>query len=74
MIGKETEKDLNAKILQLTMNIKEKHPELYKFIEEMPLPQFKEENPDITLSNLYAYYQHLNALLNKYLLEHPGLE
>ncbi len=67
----ESEKDLNAKILAITMTIKEKHPELSKFIEEMPVSIPDEIHPEITIKNLQAYYDSLNALLIKYMLEKP---
>lgn len=66
-----TEHDLNADILKLTMRIKEQHPELSSFIEEMPVTIPDEKNPEITRTNLTAYYDSLNALLNKYIQEHP---
>jgi hypothetical protein len=67
----ETENELNAKILKITMTIKDKHPELSKYIEEMNATIPDEKNPEITLKNLNTYYDSLNALLSKYILEHP---
>lgn len=67
----ETEKELNSKILKITMTIKEQHPELSKYLEEMPETIPDEKNPEITLKNLKEYYDSLNSLLNKYLEEHP---
>ena len=67
----ETEIDLNAKILKITMTIKDKHPELSKYIEEMPVTIPDETNPEITLKNLQAYYDSLNSMLSNYILEHP---
>ncbi len=71
MNNKEIEKDLNAKILKVTMTIKDQYPELSDFLEEMPATIPSEENVEITLKNLSAYYESLNSLLNKYKLEHP---
>lgn len=65
------ERDLNSKIMQVTMNIKDHYPELSKFLEEMPGTIPAENNPDITLKNLKSYYDSLNSLLNKYILEQP---
>lgn len=65
----EIEKDLNSKILKITMNIKDNYPELSKYLEEMPVTIPDEQNPDITLKNLSSYYDSLNSLLNKYILE-----
>lgn len=68
----ETEKDLNAKILEITMKIKNLYPELSKYIEEMPVTIPDEKNPEITVKNLKAYYDSLNSVLSKYILEHPA--
>jgi hypothetical protein len=70
-IEKETEKELNAKILTVTMTIKDKYPELSKYLEEVPETIPDETNPDITLKNLKTYYDSLNSILNNYILEHP---
>jgi hypothetical protein len=67
----ETVKELNGKILAITMKIKDNFPELSKYIEEMPVTIPDEQHPDITQTNLKAYYDSLSALLNKYILEHP---
>jgi hypothetical protein len=66
------EKELNAKILKITMMIREQHPELSKYLEEMPVTMPDEKHPEITVVNLMAYYDSLKSLLNKYELEHPA--
>lgn len=71
MKNEEIEKDLNAKILKVTMTIKEHYPELVGFLEEMPETIPDEKDPEITLKNLSAYYESLNSMLSKYKLEHP---
>ncbi len=71
MSNEEIEKDLNAKILKATMTIKEQYTELSGFLEEMPATIPSEENAEITLKNLNAYYESLNSILSKYKLEHP---
>ena len=68
---KETEEDLNSKILEITMKIKDKYPELSKYIEEMQETIPFEKDPEIDIKNLEKYYESLNAMLNKYILEHP---
>lgn len=65
----ETEKELNAKILKITMTIKNQYPELSKYLEEMPITIPDEKNPEITLANLNMYYDSLNSILNKYIEE-----
>lgn len=69
-VCRETEKDLNSKILKITMMIKDQYPELYKFLEEMPVSIPDEKDPRITLKKLKLYYNSLNTILNKYILEH----
>ncbi|MBC7863696.1 MAG: hypothetical protein IAF38_12025 [Bacteroidia bacterium] len=68
---KETEKELNAKILKITMRIKDQHPELSKYIEEMQVTIPSDKNPEVTLAHLRTYYESLNTMLGKYILEHP---
>ena len=67
----ETEKELNTKILKITMTIKEKYPELSKYIEEMQVTIPDEKNPEISIKNLKIYYDSLSSMLNNYILEHP---
>ena len=63
------EKELNEKILKISMTIHEKYPELSKYIEEMKetIPNIK--NPEITTTSLKRYYDSLKAMLDKYILE-----
>ncbi len=71
MTNEEIEKDLNSKILKVTMTIKEQYPELSRFLEEMPATIPSEKNVEITLKNLSAYHESLNSMLSKYKSEHP---
>lgn len=73
VINKEAEKDLNLKILEITLKIQDQYPELSKYIEEMPVTIPDEKKPEITLKFLQSYYDSLNDVLSKYLLEHPNL-
>lgn len=73
LIKEEAEKDLNLKILEITLKIQDQYPELSKYIEEMPVTIPDEKKPEITQKNLKTYYDTLNDVLNKYLLEHPDL-
>jgi len=68
------ENDLNAKILKITMRIKDFYPELSKYLEEMPVTVPSENDPEITFNNLKSYYESLNSMLNKYKVEHPKTE
>lgn len=65
------EKDLNEKILTLTLLIKNRYPELSKYIEEMPVTVPNKGDSSITSIDLHNYYESLNTLLRKYILEHP---
>lgn len=63
------EKVINEKILKLTMTIKDKHPELTKYIEELPVTIPDKKHPLINIEHLQNYYESLNSLLTKYLSE-----
>lgn len=56
----------NKKILDITILINEKHPELSKYLEEMPITIPDESNPEINIKGLRDYYNSLNSLLNRY--------
>lgn len=66
----ESEKELNSKILEITMTIKEKYPELYEHLGEMPVTLPDIENPEINRKNLRAYYDSLKSLLKNYVHDH----
>ncbi len=61
---------LNSKILEITLQINDTHPELSKYIEELPITIPTIGNRSITAKNLASYYESLCSILNKYLLEH----
>lgn len=61
----ETEKEINAKIMALTVQIQEKNPELSKFLDEMPVTIPDEEHPEINIKILQKYYESLNNILKK---------
>jgi hypothetical protein len=74
MAHEHLEKELNAKILEVTMKIKDHFPELLKYLDEIPITILSEKNPQITLSHLNGYYESLNSILNKYKLNYPKIE
>lgn len=74
MKNEETEKDLNAKILKITMTIRDHYPELSKYLDEMPVTIPSEKDPEITLKHLSTYYESLNSMLNKYKVDYPKSE
>lgn len=61
-----TEIILIEKIMSITSLIKEKHPELMQFIDEMPVTIPDENNPQLNLKALMEYYNSLTDLLKKY--------
>ncbi len=68
------EKDLNSKILKITMRIQDHYPELSQYLEEMPVTVPSENNPKITLNQLQSYYESLISLLNKYKVDYTKTE
>ena len=64
-----TEVDLNKKILDITLLIQKKHPELSKYLAEMPVTIPDTKSPEIDAKNLHEYYKSLKELLSKYELE-----
>jgi len=57
---------LNEKILSLTLTIKEKYPELSKYIEEMPETIPSDQSPEVTLQKLRDYCESLQTVLDQY--------
>jgi hypothetical protein len=68
------EKNLNTKILKITMRIKDHYPELSQYLEEMPVTVPSEDDPEITLNQLRSYYESLKALMDKYKVNYPKIE
>lgn len=65
-----TEKELNAKILQITMTINDKYPELSKYIGEIPITIPNESDPEITIKILKDYYNTLETILKNHTKNH----
>jgi hypothetical protein len=63
---------INADIIKLTMIIREKYPELSKYLAEMPLTIPSEINPEINSRMLHEYYNSLEMLLKKYTPNHQS--
>ncbi len=70
----EIKNELDQKILDLTMMIKEKYPELSKFIEEIPVTIPTDNQPEINRVELHNYYETLISVLRKYIEEHPDYD
>jgi hypothetical protein len=62
----ENKRDLNAKILNITMLIKDHYPELTKYIEEMHITIPNENSPRVDQEDLTAYYDSLKSVLTAY--------
>ena len=60
-----TEKELNAKIMELTNKIREERPELIKYIDEMPITIPSDSDPEISQKVLKDYIISLKDLLKK---------
>ena len=71
---KSIEKELNTKILKITMMIKDDYPELSPYLEEMPMTVPSENDPEITFDHLKSYYESLNSLLKRYRVDFPKTE
>jgi DNA repair ATPase RecN len=65
-----TEKELNAKILEITMKIRDNYPELSQYLEEMPETIPSEKNPEMDLKNMEEYYNTLTNLIKNYSKTH----
>ena len=65
----ETEKELNLKILKISLFIQKKYPELIKYIEEMTITIPNERTPQINSNSLAQYFNSLNYLVKGYMLE-----
>ena len=61
-----TEKELNTDILDITMKIEEKFPELSKYLKEMPVKISNTTSTEITTKSLKDYYDSLNDLFKNY--------
>jgi len=61
-----TELALNEKILNISNTIRERYPELLKYLDEMPVTVPYEENPTVTGITLSSYYDSLVVLLQEY--------
>ena len=60
-----TEKELNAKVIDLTNKIREEKPELVKYIDEMPMTIPSDSDPEISQKILMDYIKSLKDLLKK---------
>ena len=66
----ESEKEINEKILKVTMVIQENYPELSKYLNEMPITIPIDSRPKVNVQNLQKYYDTLLTLFRNYVAEH----
>lgn len=65
------QKEWSAKILKLTSRIEDQYPELFNYLKEMTVMIPDEKNPALTEMDYKKYYNSLNAMLKKHILEYP---
>ena len=63
---------LNTDILNITMTIRDKYPELLKYLDEIPVPISEGKNPEINSRILQDNYNSLEMLLKKYAPNHQS--
>jgi hypothetical protein len=62
----ELEKELNSRILQISMKILEKHSELAEHLDEMPMTIPNMKNPEINIKILKDYLESLENILEHF--------
>ncbi len=62
----ETEDIINAKIFKITALIQAKHPELSKYLNELPVTLPIEDQPKINIKILKEYYESLENILKHF--------
>jgi hypothetical protein len=65
--------EISRKITALTTTIREKYPELYEYLTEMPVTNPDEKHPDVQ-NKLKEYYEMLSSLVAKYAHDHPSFD
>ena len=65
-----TEKEITEAIGKLTFEIREKYPEISKYLNEMPVTNPNEEHPEMNVKVLKDYYDNLVIMMKRYSAEH----
>lgn len=65
-----SEKEVTEAIAKLTMEIRDKYPEMSKYLNEMPVTNPDEEHPQVSVERLYEYYDSLKIIFDRYAAEH----
>lgn len=71
---KQIEKDLNDRIMEVTLIIQDQHPELMKYLDEMPLTIPSDNDPEVTIKQLKSYHESLISIVNEYKQKYPKNE
>ena len=65
-----SEKEVTEAIAKLTIEIREKYPEIGKYLNEMTVTNPDEEHPRINVELMNDYYETLKLMVEKYAAEH----
>ncbi|MBC7488583.1 MAG: hypothetical protein H7282_17730 [Cytophagaceae bacterium] len=68
----ETKEKLDKDIVEITMHIQDKFPELSKYIAEMPVHIQYTNGSNVSVEDLKKYYDSLKEVLKKYAEEHEA--
>jgi hypothetical protein len=63
------EKEMNEKILALTIKIQTQYPEIGQFLDEIPITIPRKDKPKVLLGELTNHYEYLTKILQKYIKE-----
>ena len=66
----ESQKELNDKIQLTIIKIQEEHPELIKYINEIPRNFFFKNEKEVNINALKGYLDSLNKILETYAKKH----
>lgn len=65
-----SKENLYKEIIELSMTIQQKYPELSDYLAEMTITIPNIEKPQINIENLNDYYDSLTSLLDNYIFQH----
>jgi hypothetical protein len=66
----QSQKEITDAIAKLTIEIRERYPEISKYINEMPVTNPDQEHPQMSDELLNEYYDTLRDLVDKYSAKH----
>ena len=66
----QSEKEITEAIAKLTIEIREKYPEISKYLNEMTVTNPDMEHPQINVELLNDYYETLKLMVERYAAEH----